>query len=179
MEPATAPKLKSAEGNSAATPPEIRETAAQLGAVVSNVFLHDQGEQLQTLEDSGLTMSQCKALLALAGPGECAEPRQITEIAERLGLSLPAMSRAVDGMFRKRLITRVEDEQDRRVRRIAITAKGERLVAKLVSLRLASLEGFVSSLSDSQRRKLDVALDALLEREEIASTYSDLKEATS
>jgi DNA-binding MarR family transcriptional regulator len=179
VEPATASKVKRAQEKTPETPPEIRETAAQLGAVVSNVFLHDQGEQLQALEESGLTMSQCKALLALAGPGESAEPRQITEIAERLGLSLPAVSRAVDGMFRKRLITRVEDEQDRRVRRIAITSKGERLVAKLVSLRLASLERFVSSLSDAQRRKLDVALDALLEREEISSTYSDLKDAAS
>jgi DNA-binding MarR family transcriptional regulator len=183
VEPATASKTQrtgdEAQPAAAQPSPEIRETAAQLGAVISQLFLHDQGEQLQAIEDSGLTMSQCKALLALAGPGVSSEPRQITEIAERLGLSLPAMSRAVDGMFRKRLITRVEDVQDRRVRRIAITSKGERLVAKLVSLRLASLERFVSGLSDAQRRKLDEALDALLEREEIASTYSDLKDATS
>jgi DNA-binding MarR family transcriptional regulator len=163
----------------AAADTDVREIAAQLGAVVNHVFLFDQGEMLRTMEESGLTPTQCKALLALAGPGENAEPRQITEIAERLGVSPPAMSRAVDGMFRKRLLTRVEDEQDRRVRRIAITPKGERLVAKLVSIRLASLEAFVSTLTAVQRRKLDAALDALLEREEIAATYSDLKQATS
>lgn len=175
MEPATA--AKAAKG--ADTEAGIRETATQLGAVISNVFLHDQGEQLAALEESGLTMSQCKALLALAGPGESAEPRHIGEIAERLGLSLPAMSRAADGLVRKRLITRVEDTDDRRVRRIAITSKGEQLVAKLVSLRLASLERFVSTLSAPQRRKLDAALEALLEREEIASTYSGFKEVKS
>jgi DNA-binding MarR family transcriptional regulator len=149
--------------------------------VVSNVFRHDQGEQLQALEASGLTMSQCKALLALAGSGESLEPepRHFSEIAEHLGLSLPAMSRAVDGMVSKRLITRVEDPEDRRARRIAITPKGEQLVGKLVSLRLASLERFVSSLTTSQRRKLDAALEALLEREEIASTYADFKEVKS
>jgi DNA-binding MarR family transcriptional regulator len=86
------------------------------------------------------------------------------------------MSRAVDGMFRRRLITRVEDEQDRRVRRVAITPKGERLIAKLVSLRLAGLEAFASTLTAPQRRKLDAALEALLEKEEIAGTYSDLRE---
>jgi DNA-binding MarR family transcriptional regulator len=175
VEPATA--TKAAKPTSADA--EIRETAAQLGAVISSVFLHDQGEQIQALEESGLTMSQCKALLALAGPGESSEPRHISEIAERLGLSLPAMSRAVDGLVRKRLITRVEDEEDRRVRRIAITSKGEQLVGKLVSLRLASLERFVSGLSAPQRRKLDAALAALLEREEIASTYSGFKEVKS
>ncbi|HEY8639923.1 MAG TPA: MarR family transcriptional regulator [Solirubrobacterales bacterium] len=176
MEPVTAAK---AEEALAETTPEIRATAAQLAAMLTHVFLHDQGEQLQAIEESGLTITQCKALLTLAGPGENAEPRQITEIAERLGLSLPAMSRAVDGLVRKRLVTRVEDEQDRRVRRVAITAKGERLGAKLVSLRLASLEAFVSTLTAAQRRKLDAALDSLLERDEIAATYADLKMATS
>ncbi len=118
-------------------------------------------------------MAQCKTLLALAGPGESAEPRQINEIAERLGLSLPSISRAVDGMVRKRLITRVEDPHDRRVRRIAIAAKGEKLVAELVSMRLAGLEVFASTLSPAQRRKLDAAIDSL-DREEIATTYQEL-----
>ena len=176
VEPTTATRAREKQTDTA---PEVRATAARLGALLSHIFLFDQGEQLRTIEESGLTITQCKTLLALAGPGESAEPRQISEIAERLGLSLPAMSRAVDGMVRKRLITRVEDEQDRRVRRIAISPKGERLVATLVSIRLAGLESFASTLTAAQRRKLDAALDALLEREEIASTYSDLREASS
>jgi DNA-binding MarR family transcriptional regulator len=158
--------------------PELHTAAAQLGAVMSHVFLHDQGEQLQAIEESGLTMSQCKALLALAGPSASTEPRHITEIAERLGLSLPAMSRAADGLVRKRLITRVEDAEDRRVRRVAITPKGERLVSRLVSMRIAGLERFVSTLSASQRRKLETALESLLESEEIAATYHELRKAT-
>ena len=78
-------------------------------------------------------------------------------------------------MVRKRLITRVEDEHDRRVRRIAIAAKGEKLVAELVSMRLAGLEAFASTLSPAQRRKLDTAIDALRDdRAEIATTFEDL-----
>jgi DNA-binding MarR family transcriptional regulator len=154
------------------TTPEIRASAARIAAFFSHVFLFDQGQQLRTIEESGLTMTQCKTLLALAGPGVSAEPRHISEIAERLGVSLPSLSRAVDGMVRKRLVTRVEDEQDRRVRRIAITAKGEKLVSELVSMRLAGLEAFVSTLSTAQRRKLDAAIDSL-ERDDIASTYSE------
>ena len=170
MEPATATRTKSTAAEST---PEIRATAARIAAFFSHVFLFDQGQQLRTIEESGLTMAQCKTLLALAGPGESAEPRQINEIAERLGLSLPSISRAVDGMVRKRLITRVEDPHDRRVRRIAIAAKGEKLVAELVSMRLAGLEAFASTLSPAQRRKLDAAIDSL-DREEIATTYQEL-----
>ena len=171
MEPATTTPPPPAIGTDA----EVRASAARLAALVSHVFLFDQGQQLRTLDESGLSMAQCKTLLALAGPGESAEPRQITEIADRLGLSLPSISRAVDGMVRKRLITRVEDPDDRRVRRIAIAAKGEKLVAELVSMRLAGLETFVSTLSPAQRRKLDAAIDAL-DRDEITTTYEDLLE---
>ncbi len=171
MEPATAAK---AEKTPVEITPEIRATAARIAALVSHIFLFDQGQQLRAIEESGLTMAQCKTLLALAGPGESAEPRQITEIAERLGLSLPSISRAIDGMVRKRLVTRVEDEHDRRVRRIAIAPKGERLVGELVSMRLAGLESFASTLSAAQRRKLDAAIDALRDRDEIATTFDDL-----
>lgn len=118
-------------------------------------------------------MAQCKTLLALAGPGQSAEPRQITEIADGLGLSLPSVSRAVDGMVRSKLITRVEDPNDRRVRLIAIAPKGEKLVAELVSMRLAGLEAFTSTLTPAQRRKLDAAIDGL-DSETIASAYEDL-----
>jgi DNA-binding MarR family transcriptional regulator len=171
MEPAIASKT---EEIPVETTSEIRATAARIASLFSHVFLFDQGQQLRTIEESGLTMAQCKTLLALAGPGESAEPRQISDISDRLGLSMPSLSRAVDGMVRKRLITRVEDEHDRRVRRIAITPKGEKLVSELVSMRLAGLEAFASTLSAAQRRKLDTAIESLFDREEMATTFDDL-----
>ena len=173
MAQATAQKQASApEGG------EARATAARLGALLGYVFRFDGGEMLRTLEETGLSLTQCKAMLALAGPGESSEPRQITEIAERLGVSMPTISRAVDGLVRKRLLTRVEDEQDRRVRRIAITPKGERLVSRIVSMRLASLEQFAATLSAQQRRKLDAALDSLFDREELESAYYDWRSSS-
>ena len=93
-----------------------------------HVFLYDRGNQLRVIEESGLSMTQCKALLELGGLGEEAEPRQVSELAERFGVSVPSMSRAVDGLVRSELATRVEDPDDRRVRRVAITAKGKELV---------------------------------------------------
>ena len=169
MEPAAATQPKEPTAESA---PEVRATAARIAALFSHVFRFDQGHQLRTIEESGLSMAQCKTLLALAGPGQSAEPRQITEIADGLGLSLPSVSRAVDGMVRSKLITRVEDPNDRRVRLIAIAPKGEKLVEELVTMRLAGLEAFTSTLTPAQRRKLDAAIDGL-DSETIASAYDD------
>jgi DNA-binding MarR family transcriptional regulator len=152
-----------------------QETAARLSALMRHVFLYDRGSQLRVIEESGLSMTQCKALLELGGLGEAADPRQVGELAERFGVSVPSMSRAVDALVKKKLVTRLEDPDDRRVRRVAITAKGKRLVETLLVVRQAGLEAFAQSLSAAQRRKLDAAIDSLMDRDDIAETYEHLK----
>jgi DNA-binding MarR family transcriptional regulator len=156
--------------------PEAQETAARLSALVRHLFLYDRGNQLRVIEESGLSMTQCKALLELGGLGEVAQPRQVSELAERFGVSVPSMSRAVDALVKGRLATRVEDSDDRRVRRVAITDKGQQLVETLVMVRQAGMEAFAATLSAAQRRKLDAAVDALMDREDIAAAYDHLKE---
>ena len=99
----------------------------------------------------------------------------MSELAETFGVSVPSMSRAVDALVGEDLATRVEDPEDRRVRRVGITAKGKDLVDTLLVVRQAGLEAFAESLSAAQRRKLDAAVDSLMDREDIAETYNHLK----
>jgi len=150
-------------------------TAAKLGALLRHLFLYDRGNQLRVIEDSGLSTTQCKALLELGGLGQAAEPKQVSDLAETFGVSVPSMSRAVDALVKGRLATRVEDAEDRRVRRVEITAKGKDLVETLLVVRQAGMESFVASLSAAQRRKLDAAVDSLMDRADIAEAYQHLK----
>jgi DNA-binding MarR family transcriptional regulator len=152
-----------------------QETAARLSALLRHLFLYDRGNMLRVLEESGLSMTQTKALLELSGLGEDAEPRQVSDLAETFGVSAPSMSRAVDALVKKGLATRVEDTEDRRVRRVAITSKGKNLVNTLLVIRQAGMEAFAASLSAAQRRKLDAAVDSLMDREDIAAAYEILK----
>jgi DNA-binding MarR family transcriptional regulator len=152
-----------------------QDTAARLSALLRHVFLYDRGNQLRVIEESGLSMTQCKALLQLGGIGEEKEPCHVSELAETFGVSVPSMSRAVDALVCDELATRVEDPDDRRVRRVAITAKGKELVDALLVVRQAGLEAFAESLTAAQRRKLDAAIEALMDREDIAKTYEHLK----
>lgn len=159
--------------------PEEKETAARISALLRHLFLYDRGNLLRVIEESGLSMTQSKALLELGGLGEASEARQVTDLAEALGVSAPSMSRAVDGLVRKRLASRVEDPDDRRVRRIAITPKGKELVEAVVLVRQAGMESFAASLTAAQRRKLDAAVDALMDRPDIAEAYERLREVGS
>jgi DNA-binding MarR family transcriptional regulator len=155
---------------------EAQETAARISALLRHLFLYDRGNLLRVIEESGLSMTQSKTLLELGGLGEEIEARQVTDLAEVLGVSVPSMSRAVDGLVKKRLATRVEDPEDRRVRRVAITAKGKKLVDALMVVRQAGMETFAASLTAAQRRKLDAAVDSLMDRPDIAEAYEHLKE---
>src|SRR4051795_5189231 len=85
------------------TTPQAQETAARLTALMRHLFLYDRGNQLRVIEDSGLTMTQCKALLELGGLGGTVEAWQVSDLAEVFGVSVPSMSRAVDGLVKKRL----------------------------------------------------------------------------
>jgi DNA-binding MarR family transcriptional regulator len=155
--------------------PEAQETAARMIALVRHLFLYDRGNQLRVIEDSGLSMTQCKALLELGGLGQTAETWQVGDLAEVFGVSVPSMSRAVDALVKEGLATRVEDPDDRRARQVRITAKGKQLVETLVTVRQTGMQAFAATLSAAQRRKLDAAVDALMEREDIAQTYEHLK----
>jgi DNA-binding MarR family transcriptional regulator len=155
--------------------PEAQETAARLTALFRHLFLYDRGNQLRVMEESGLSMTQCKALLELGGLGQTEETWQVSDLAEVFRVSVPSMSRAVDALVKKRLATRVEDPDDRRVRRVQITAKGKVLVETLVAVRQSGFEAFASTLDAAQRRKLDAAVDSLMDRDDIAQTYEHLK----
>jgi len=155
---------------------EEQDTAARVSALLRHLFLYDRGNMLRVIEESGLSMTQCKAVLELGGLGEVRESRQVGDLAEALGVSVPSMSRAVDGLVKKRLATRVEDAEDRRVKRVAITDRGKQLVDTLLVVRQAGIEAFAASLTAAQRRKLDAAVDSLMDRDDIAQTYAHLKE---
>jgi DNA-binding MarR family transcriptional regulator len=155
--------------------PEAQDTAARLTALLRHLFLYDRGNQLRVIEESGLSMTQCKALLELGGLGQSAETWQVSDLAGVFGVSVPSMSRAVDALVKKGLATRIEDPDDRRARQVKITGRGKDLVETLVAVRQSGMQAFAATLSAAQRRKLDAAVDALMDREDIAQTYRHLK----
>src|SRR5882757_2633207 len=147
---------------------EDRELALRLGTLVLCTMSTDGGGVIRAIDESGLTFVQMKTLVTVAGDDE---PSAINSVSERLGISLPSASRAVEGLVKKGFVTRVEDTVDRRVRRLVLTEEGQEVADRLITARLEGLESFVAGLSAAERRKLDAALELLLERPEIAQIY--------
>jgi DNA-binding MarR family transcriptional regulator len=147
-----------------------RDFALRLGAFLMHVMSYGgAGAVVQALDDTGLTFVQMKTLVTVGSDPD--EETSVKHVAESLGVSVPSASRAVDGIVKKGLATRLEDPDDRRVRRITLTDEGQELVDKIVSSRLEGMERFVAELGDAERSKLDSALEVLLEREELSEIY--------
>ena len=153
------------------------DLALKMGALILRCMGPLGGVVLRVSDESGLTFAQMKFLVELQSPEH--ELHTVTALAEQLGISAASASRAADGMVRKKLVTRVEDPDDRRVRRLALTAKGHRLADRIISARLAGLEEFTGSLEAEERQKLESALDALMERPEMAEIYANYERKVS
>jgi DNA-binding MarR family transcriptional regulator len=146
-----------------------RELGYRLGAVMLKCLGADGGAAIRAIDDSGLTFTQMKVLLTLSG--ERSDPPTVKLVADQLGLSLPSVSRAVDGLVRRGLVSRTEDDHDRRMRRLSPTAQGQGLSDEILAARLDGLGKFAASLTEAERELLEPALEQLLEREELQDIY--------
>ena len=163
MEAATRQRKTSAKGSGS-------ELSIKLGAFLLGCLGGRGGDVFRMIDESGLTFAQMKVLVELEHADE--DARTVTALSEELGISVPSASRAADGLVRKRFATRVEDPNDRRVRRLALTASGSELADRIISARVAGLEDVTESLERDEQRKLEAALDALLQRPELAEIYA-------
>ncbi len=145
MQSSTAPKQ-------AYTAPEL---AQSIGDLMKHLLTHTGRDFFQAIDGLQLSLTQIKTAQFLA---ETREPLSLGAIGDHLGLSLPAVSRAVDGLVRRGLCTREEDPADRRSKRILITPRGRRLYERLHEIRVAGIRDWAEGLDPAQR---DALLDAL------------------
>ena len=120
---------------------------------------------LREVSELELTFTQFKALTLVAH-----EPAELSvkDVSDRLGISFPAASRAVEPLVKRGFVERAEDPDDRRVKRVRTTKEGDRLVERLVATRIESFEQMLEGFSVTERRKLGDALDEILARPEVA-----------
>jgi DNA-binding MarR family transcriptional regulator len=97
----------------------------------------------------------------------------VHELAERLKLSVAATGRAVDGLVKTGMVTRREDEHDRRVKRVSLAPAGEKLIAQVTEADRAALCTFCALLTEPERSNLFHALAPILARPEFTKNKED------
>jgi DNA-binding MarR family transcriptional regulator len=136
------------------------ELTEALAAVWAHLTKGSSSDLFRVVDELGLSFSQVKMLFLLEDGGE----HSVKEIAGHLVLSLPAASRAVDGLVERAFVTRRESAEDRRSRIVALSDPGREVVAELLRARLATLDRFVASIPLEERDSLLAALLPIVER---------------
>jgi DNA-binding MarR family transcriptional regulator len=134
-----------------------------------NRISHLQGNTLAVLTEESVTLHQVLLLRRMMQLGESSP----SDLATVMRMSLPAVSQMIDRLFALGLVTRTEATDDRRRKRIAVTGKGESLLARLRRARATEYASGTSRLSPTVRSELISVLGkALRELPEEAHAFA-------
>ena len=106
------------------------------------------------LRQSGLGESDFRILEALLHKG----PLPVNTIGPVVRLTAGSISTAVDRLHERGLVTRVDSDQDRRVKMVDLTAKGRKLIGCVFQAHAAQMEDLMNVLTAAERRQLLRAL---------------------
>lgn len=142
-----------------------------IGELMRHVNRRSAGETLAIMNDAGLTLPQLVTLHIL----EHAGVRTISAIASALRLSPAATSHLIDRLVTGGFVGRIEDPQDRRQKRVTITAVGRRLVERVQRERTREMTEAVAGLSPEVCREFGRVLSRVIgELEKLSSTQKDV-----
>jgi DNA-binding MarR family transcriptional regulator len=133
----------------------------ELTALTRHLLLTTSRDIFHELEKAGISITQIKSLTFLA---EAEEPLSVKALSDVMGLSVPGISRAVDGLVQRGEVTRVEDPRDRRSKLLSITPRGRRTYERVLATRMAGIRRFVDELDSEEQDALARGLSAVAGR---------------
>lgn len=143
---------------SVAAPSETKaETKAALLAYLDTLAL---AESIQAMlwQQAHLTLTQVTVLRHLR-----MGPQTSGRLGELAGLSATSLSRLVDRLERRGLVSRRRDDEDRRMVEVHLEPAGERLLGEAKVFKGSALHRAVEAMSSEERRKLTASLSRLVD----------------
>src|SRR5260370_29557087 len=106
------------------------------------------------IEETGLGLTDFGVLEVLLHKG----PLPVNTIGPIVDLTPGSISIAVDRLFEKGLVSRVESPEDRRVRIVALTPRGKDLIVSAFRKHSGQMKRLFSELGPEELRSFEVAL---------------------
>ena len=138
-----------------------QELAELLGKLLLHVHRTSTPELFKHLGELGLSFTQVKALNLLRISDDDVN---VKDVADRLNMSLPAMSRALDKLVQRDYVERVESEKDRRAKLVRLLPAGRAVLDEIEQARTSVVQELTATLSDDERAALHAALLPIVER---------------
>src|SRR5438132_6499471 len=106
------------------------------------------------IQQAGLGDSDFRVLEVLLHKG----PLPVNTIGPKVNLTPGSISVAVDRLYGKGLVSRVESAEDRRIRIVALTPSGRRLIVPIFRKHAADIGKVFSELSSGELQQLESML---------------------
>jgi MarR family transcriptional regulator, transcriptional regulator for hemolysin len=135
--------------------------AEDLTALMKHLMVTTGRDFFAEMERTGVSLTQAKSLMILT---ETEKPMSVKAISDAMGLSLPGVSRSIEGMVQRGEVTREEDPRDRRCKMVSVTPRGRKLYERLMAVRVAGVRRFVEELDPDEQKALAHGLDAVAGR---------------
>lgn len=132
------------------------ETYFELLDSVLSRLMRKMARETGRLMAEGLTPAMFMVLRLLA-PGRAT----VSDISERLGVTMSAVTYLCDRLCASGLITRERDEADRRLVWLDLTAQGREKLAEMEAVRLSLARKYLGVLGDEDREHLLRCLEKL------------------
>lgn len=102
------------------------------------------------MKKNELTMIQLHALIFIKENKNC----QLTDLAKNFSITLPTANSLIEKLIKLNLISRKNDQKDRRIIHLFLTKKGENIINKLIKQRQACFSSIINKLQEVKKKQL-------------------------
>jgi len=135
------------------------ETSILLGIYETAIKL--VSKNIEFVQKAGLSNQQWIILIHLAKDPNLPylireqhdKPMMATELADSLGVTRANITNLLNVLMTKKLVKQIEDKEDRRIKRLILTEKAEKLIMKIHPERIESNKIQLKGLSQQEKKQ--------------------------
>ncbi|PLX23325.1 MAG: hypothetical protein C0600_14965 [Ignavibacteria bacterium] len=146
---------------------DVLKQAEKLADLTLDLVGSCQRKQERIAERAQLSLSEFKCLRAFRGDTELS----VKDIAQRMSLTSSRLTRIIDGLVKKRFVTRHIDSQDRRIINVRLTKQGESISRKVTSDCTHVYEQVLQIISPEDHDRIVTAVGRLTEAMHVRTEF--------
>jgi len=123
------------------------------------LFQAMRSDVMQKFDELGLSFNQRNALIYISRNNNCTPG----ELSKMLCQETASISRLIRSLEMKKLILRVDHDQDRRKRHLKVTSTGQELTKKIGRVPISKIAKMTAQLSKAEKKILWYGLQIILE----------------
>lgn len=147
--------------------PELYRKAERLADLTLGLVGCCQSKQEEIAERAHLSVSEFKCLRAFRRDTEMS----VKDIAHRMNLTSSRLTRIIDGLVKKRFVTRHIDPDDRRIINVRLTRQGETVAKKVTSDCIHVYEQVLGIMNAKEHDRIIQAVNELADVMQIKTDF--------